>query len=331
MRRLSIGLTAGVLTAALGSVVLTGCGGPVDQEKRPIVRSKKKDKDGDTRGSGGGVKARKPLGKPDDYKGVVTGYVKWEGPRPELHETPAMSTDKDYCLTGKKGDFQSEVKPYETYQQNWRVGKNDQLGNVFVWIEAPKGFDFRPPEAVLPKEETVTIHQPHCAFLPHCSVLRGLSPDGTKIQTLTIMNDARVLHNSKVTWRNGERNPSLPPWSGKGKPSQEVFSLKPEKTPITVSCGVHGWMSAYVRVFNHPFATVSSVGADLSNPKDRKWENEGDPKFGTFEIRGVPVGAQVKLFAWHEKLEYLLGKNGKDITIKADPKENEQVITARLP
>jgi hypothetical protein len=235
------------------------------------------------------------------------------------------ATDGPYCLMGQ---------PFETYQQHWRISKN-RLGNVFVWLEPPNPQTtiFRPPASLLPKEDTVTIHQPHCAFLPHCSVLRSLTPDGSKLQTLTVVNDARVLHNSKVVGSLfGEKNTSINPWDGKGSPAYEKFALMPEKTPITVSCGVHGWMNAYVRVFDHPFATITSVGDNhQADPKKRVWENPDDPNYGTFKIEGLPVGTPLKLFVWHEKAGFLNknGKTGEDITIDADPSKNKLTFTAK--
>jgi len=48
-----------------------------------------------------------------------------------------------------------------------------------------------------------------------------------------------------------------------------------------VKCEVHGWMGAYIGVFEHPFFAVT--GED-----------------GSFTIKGLPAG-EYTLEAWHEK------------------------------
>jgi hypothetical protein len=130
---------------------------------------------------------------------------------------------------------------------------------------------------------------------------------------------------------SGERNELLGAWTD-GDPKsikKATFPLKPERNVVKISCGVHGWMSAWVWVFDHPYHAVSSVGANLSDAKKPIWENLDSPEVGTFEIKGAPVGAKVRLFAWHEELGHLLGSNGQSITIDADPKKNEQTIEAK--
>src|SRR5205085_991204 len=124
------------------------------------------------------------------------------------------------------------------------------------------------PDSQLPAVKQVKLHQPHCAFLPHCLVVfasryKKGDEDKTGCQVLVVMNDARVLHNSNVQGGvlNKFSNPSLPAWTGMGPKKEETFRVNADRDPITVSCNVHNWMMAYVRVFNHPYAAVTSVGA----------------------------------------------------------------------
>jgi hypothetical protein len=335
MRRLPFGLSAGFMILALGGFLFMGCGGAVDDyNSEPLPRGNI----GQISANVGGPAEQAKLlpQKPEDYKGVIAGHVVWEGDKPDIDALTkglqgGMVNNRSYCLTGKEGGISTEIMPYETFQQSFRIGDNNRLGNVFVWIAAPAGFAFNPPDNVLATTKSVEVHQPHCAFLPHCSiVVPWKSPEGKKQQTLIIENDARVAHNAKVQGGpiNGTKDQLLGSWDGKGKLQMVEYDLKPERDAITVSCGVHAWMRGFVRVFDHPFAAVTSVGADPSKPKDRVWENPKDPKYGSFEIKGVPVGAKVKLYAWHEQLQWLV--NGKEITIDADPKKNEQVIPAKM-
>ena len=77
--------------------------------------------------------------------------------------------------------------------------------------------------------------------------------------------------------------------------------LEPSNKPVYVHCNIHGWMSAYAAALDHPYAAITG-------------------KDGSFEIKNVPVGAEVMIYAWHEKGEYLNAKGGKGEPIKLDPK-----------
>ena len=64
---------------------------------------------------------------------------------------------------------------------------------------------------------------------------------------------------------------------------------------IRASCDAgHGWMSAYVHIFDHPYFAVT--GPD-----------------GRFEIDGLPAGSYT-LAAWHEKL----GRRTVQVTVPDD-------------
>ena len=128
----------------------------------------------------------------------------------------------------------------------------------------------------------------------------GGDQDATGGQKLVITNDARVAHNAKVQGGplNGTVNKLIGAWNGKDRKQEEVFALKPERDAVRVSCDVHTWMSAYVRVFDHPYAAVTNVGANLSDSNKPVWENLKDPNVGKFEIKGAPIGAKVRLAAW---------------------------------
>src|SRR5262249_11884288 len=126
------------------------------------------------------------------------GKVTWDGSSDFSGDTTklqeGMKTDKAYCLSGKD---------YETTQQAFRVGTNKGLGNVVIWIEAPPGQYFVvEPKQVDKMPKKVTISQPHCAFLPHVSVLMALHRDekGKEYpgQALEIENDAKVAHNANI-------------------------------------------------------------------------------------------------------------------------------------
>jgi hypothetical protein len=103
--------------------------------------------------------------------------------------------------------------------------------------------------------------------------------------------------------RNRGDNVTLP-----AEKQRIIDNLVPEPTPLSIRCNIHPWMSAWMWVFDHPYATVS-----LAEPKVKK----EDRTFGTYEIPNVPAG-RVRLFAWHEKIGYLNkgAKEGETFELK---------------
>jgi hypothetical protein len=312
MRRFSIGFLSLCVTTLLGSAVLVGCGGPKEDDDDAAPPKKKQVKVTRT------TETLKPVSaiKYSTLKGKVTyeGDANFQDLTDSLHKTIAGSPDRAYCMSGG---------PNETNQQNYRVGANKGLGNVFVWIQPERGSYFVVPKDQLDAvQKEVALHQPHCAFLPHALVLfpSYYGADGKQVPTgqkFFILNDATVAHNAKVTGsaRNSLGSMSIPPRAADGTPTRQLRELVPDRQEVKVACDVHGWMNAYIRVFDHPYAAVTSVGGD---PAAKKWEDLTSPKVGEWEIKGVPVGAKVKLFAWHETLGWLGegGQTGKDLTIK---------------
>jgi hypothetical protein len=171
----------------------------------------------------------------------------------------------------------------------------------------------------------VTISQPHCNFLPHCTVLfPSYYKDGKQEPTgqkLIIENDALVLHNAKISGEKQSSNLSLSPRKADGTVNREPYVFRPEKNYVSIACNVHTWMKGYIRVHDHPYATITSIGADLKDPKKKVYENLESPEVGTFTLKGVPVGATVKLFAWHEKAGFLTAPSGDTVTLTKDMKK----------
>ena len=124
------------------------------------------------------------------------------------------------------------------------------------------------PDLKEPKLKTVEMDQPCCRFIPH--VL------GVRVgQTLVIKNSAEFSHNAKYeTENNGFDNPIIQ--AGK---KIEIPIKKPERLPIFIECGMHPWMRAWVRVFNHPYFAITNDS-------------------GEYEIAKSPVG-KYRIFVWH--------------------------------
>jgi hypothetical protein len=341
MRWFKAGLFAGPVALFSIALLTAGCGGGGSGEDENYKPPKR-------RPSGPGPAAaetkRTPVVAQNNQYSEIKGKVAFDGSPPDLDAltasfTAGMTNDGAYCKTGRKADGTTfAVHPLETQQQDYRIGKNSNLGNVFVWIEPPKGSYFQIPEKQLEKfkNTTVTVSQPHCVFLPHCSVVfpkyykdGGLLPSG---QELEVENDAFVAHNAKFTGAENNRNVGLGARTT-ANVDKKRFALEPEDNPITVSCNVHTWMRSYVLARDHPYAAVSSVGAKKLDAKDHKqkvYEDLNDEKFGTFRIEGVPVGAKVRLKAWHEKIGYITPRDGKEITITAGPMDVSEHVKARM-
>jgi hypothetical protein len=196
-----------------------------------------------------------------------------------------VTQDKDHCES--KGDILDEsvvVNP-----------KNKGVKNVVVYLrpddpnpvaEFPK--DKVHPDDVKRKPAEVVIDQPCCMFVPRIVCARV--GDG-----LVVKNSAPVAHNCK--WEsdnNGSYNQTIPKMESWKLPDP----LKKEPRPILYTCTIHGWMSGYVRVFDHPYYAVTD-------------EN------GNFEIKNAPEG-KYRIAFWHENgiRGGAKGRSGETIEIK---------------
>ncbi len=296
MRRLFVGLL--VCAAVAGSLAVVGAQGagglqPVEAKERGILRGK-------------------VVSKGKDPAPRLAELTKSLKDRMDVH------ADKGCCQAGK---------PEEVSQQVWRIGDNQQVGNVFVWLMPPKGsfFPIDPRQAAAAKAEPVEIDQPHCAFLPHCTILFPAFPDSDDPkkqlptgQAFRVLNSAPLAHN--VRWPDG--NYVLA--SGR---KLDIDDLKPARLPIQFECNIHPWMSARVLVLNHPYAALSrsdTAPAALRVKKD-------DATFGSYQIDNVPAGVRLRLFAWHEEVGFVSegAFQGEEIELK--PGVNEKDFAVGMP
>jgi len=203
--------------------------------------------------------------------------VIWDAPNPDQMKI-VPGTDKEVCAKDK-------VALEEDFLIN---PKNKGLKNVFVWIAptgAAKGAPFPVkdihPDLLKPAKAEVEIDQPCCRFIPHVLAAR----EGQK---LVIKNTAPIAHNGKWSSKdNGEMNPLIP--SG----GQFVLpkALVAETSEISLSCSIHSWMKAHVRVFDHPYFAITD-------------------EEGNFEIPNAPVG-KYSVFVHHPSTGWLDGVKGR--------------------
>ena len=145
------------------------------------------------------------------------------------------------------------------------VGSDGHLGNVFVYVkEGLEGQSF--PAAT----GAVTLSQQGCRYTPH---VMGIQVG----QTFEIVNSDPALHNIHATpAANEEFNMGQPI---QGMRFERTFDNVEVMVPF--KCDVHGWMSAYIGVLDHPYFAVTATD-------------------GMFDISTLPPGDYV-VEAWHEQ------------------------------
>ncbi len=225
--------------------------------------------------------------------GTLKGKVVFAGGA--IPAIPKLNVNKDeqHCL--QNGPILSEELVVNK--------KNNGIRWAFVWLAPEKE---GPALAVHPnlqkiEQQTVEMDQPCCMFIPHAVGLR-------QGQDLLAKNSAPVVHN--VHWqgyplKNPGGNQILPP-----KQNLKIDSLKADTRPVKISCDIHPWMNAWVRVFDHPYFAVTDED-------------------GNYEIKLAPAG-KFRLIMWHEKDGW--GQGGKDgvpITIKAGGTTEAQNFTIK--
>jgi hypothetical protein len=85
---------------------------------------------------------------------------------------------------------------------------------------------------------------------------------------------------------------------------ETTLQLSPHwSVPVRLNCDIHKWMEGYIWVLETPYAAVT---------KDD----------GTYEIKGIPAGAEVMVVTWHEAGGWGEGgSGGKKMTLKEGDNE----------
>ncbi|WP_020469240.1 cupredoxin domain-containing protein [Zavarzinella formosa] len=214
---------------------------------------------------------------------TVKGKIVWDEAKGAPPKRTPIKATKDEEVAAKDKEFLTE---------DWVVNtKNGGIKNVVVWL-APEptaaqladlkskklkvfpSFDPKDvnPAMAKPVKPTVEIDQPCCRFIPHIVVAQ----EGQK---LVIKNSSIIPHNAKyVGNENGEGNPLIPAGGAFTLPNP----LVKEKFPVELSCSIHPWMKAYIRVFDHPYFAVTDAD-------------------GNFEIKNAPVlKGKLRMFVWQD-------------------------------
>ncbi len=208
--------------------------------------------------------------------GTVKGRITWGGALPYAPDKVKVDKDQAHCLA--KGEIAAE---------KYVVGKSGGVKDVFVWLTDAGDKAKLPihPSLKEPKEKEVVMDQPCCKFEPHALALR----EG---QTLVGKNSSPIAHN--MNWTGGNDNPGnnkLIPAGGEIK----IDDLVASPSVVSVSCNIHPWMKAWVRVFNHPYYAVTDAD-------------------GKFEIKNAPAG-KYNVVIWQDMGWVNGGRTGQTITI----------------
>jgi hypothetical protein len=167
--------------------------------------------------------------------------------------------------------------------------KNKGVRWAFVWLQAAAGQKLPiHPDLQAPKNQQVEMDQPCCMFVPHALAMR-------QGQVLFVKNSAAFAHNTNWgSFNNPGGNVLIPAGS-----NLAIKDLKADRLPVKVSCNIHGWMGAYVGVFDHPYFAVTDED-------------------GNFEIKDSPAG-NYRMVVWQESVGYVTKnrKDGEPIAINA--------------
>ena len=182
----------------------------------------------------------------------VFGSIRLEGKPEELK--PVRVGGSRYCVVNKRFISRQDVL----------VTDDGKLQNVIVYVRSGhEGRSYSAPS------EPVLLDQQHCVYVPH---------------VFTIMTDQKLkVRNSDDTFHNVHAMPMGNSVVNLAQPMmgmENTVTFAHHEMPFRIGCDLHGWMGAWVGVFDHPFHTTS-----------------GDN--GTYELR-LPPG-KYEIEAWHEK------------------------------
>lgn len=204
-------------------------------------------------------KTPKPLYQSTGKEGKIKGTVNFTG---NVQSPGKIDMNSDAACVSKN--------PNATLE-SLKV-KNGKLENVIVFIKDGITADgkklselsFQTPDSEM------KLDQSGCVYVPRVLALQTN-------QKLTIHNSDQTIHTTQAA---SQKNPSwFTTQQIDSAPVVKTFT-EPE-TVIPLKCSQHGWMAAYIAVFETPFFAVTKED-------------------GAFEIKGVPPG-EYTLAAWHEK------------------------------
>lgn len=186
------------------------------------------------------------LAAADTEYGRITGTITWSGevPRQRLPDNTAVRR-KLLTVNRKTGGLQ----------------------DVLVYLSG-EDLPEPPPRHEDPDADPLVFDQENETFVPHLMALR----DG---QMVTFTNHDNANHNIRTA--TFDRRNEFNVFTGPNAEYKHTFHAGQRLRPIRVGCDIHGWMRAWIYVFDHPWFAVT---------------NED----GEFEITDVPPGTYTLIF-----------------------------------
>lgn len=187
---------------------------------------------------------------------------------------PPLKVDKDLSVCNPSGAAILDKKVI--------VDGSGGLANVLLYAEVPTEWCH---ESMIGKTDTVDFDQKNCLFLDRIFPMQTT-------QKLRLLNSDNVGHNADL--KPGRNTPFNQNIAGGGfalYPSDDA-PLKPEKSPFTVSCSAHPWMSSYLIFRENGYFAVTAED-------------------GSYELPNLPADVPVKITVWHEACR---GVSGNETT-----------------
>lgn len=203
-----------------------------------------------------------------DY-GNLKGKFVFDGTPPKPKK---LDVNKDLECCGKYLD--------EIVDETVTVGSENGLANVFVYLRLAPGAKVTPHPDLEKKAaaETVVLDNIHCMFKPHAATL------WVGKQKLIFKNSDPIGHAAKADYlKNSPVNVLIPA----GAEIEQKLQMG-ESLPTIVTCGVHPWETAFIKVHDNPYITLTKTD-------------------GTFQIEKIPVGDWEFQF-WHESCGFLTAR-----------------------
>lgn len=226
-----------------------------------------------------------------DY-GKLTGQVVLDGKAPTLKlkitKGDPAAKDPATCAAQDVPNDELVVNP-----------ANGGIAHCFVYLKTVDKAAIH-PSLVASKAPEVVMDQKNCQFIPHCLVVRldqhPLVKSGDDVQHNTFFSPPYNTAQNTLVGANDRVGLKFPKFTAK------------EKLPTQVKCTIHGWMTAWWLIVDHPYATVTD-------------------KDGKFTIDQLPAGEH-KVVIWQELSGYV--EKELVVTIKANATNDLKQIKAPL-
>jgi len=209
--------------------------------------------------------------------GTLKGQILWSGDTPppakELVEKGKAAKNPEICAV--KSSIPSERLIVDPATKG--------VKNVIVYLPRPTKINDDAKKVAAAAK--VVFDQKDCIFEPHVLALMANVP-------ITLKSSDPANHNVNIKLKNSPFNSTVGPGQA------VVFTPSAaERTPGSVVCDIHSWMTAWWMVLDHPYFAVT------------------DAK-GYYEIPNAPAGTQ-KVVVWQEAAIFVTAPSGEDVTIKA--------------